>query len=199
VVFLRDPGSTSLGRALREALLHTTAELSPLAEALLFIGGRVRLVEEKIQPALKAGKVVICDRFHDSTMAYQGVAGGLNVPWLDRLGRAAIHHAMPSLTLLLDVKTELGFARLHRAHDRMERKALAFHRRVRTGFLRLARREPGRVMIVDASLPSAQVRNWIEAIMRQRFSRHIADRDGTRGVRLKVRGKRSFQPQPVSL
>jgi dTMP kinase len=72
-------------------------------EALLFIGGRVALVEERIRPALRRGRVVVCDRFHDATVAYQGFGGGLKVPWLDRLGRTAIHGVMPSLTILLDV------------------------------------------------------------------------------------------------
>ena len=165
VVALRDPGSTPLGRALRRALLHTDARLSPLAEALLFIGGRVQLVEEKIRPALAKGRVVVCDRFHDSTMAYQGLGGGVDAPWLDRLGRGAIHGTMPSLTILLDVPTSRGFARLRRARDRMERKAAAFHRRVRAGFRALAAREPRRFAVVDASQPPQTVRALLERIV----------------------------------
>ena len=164
-VTLRDPGSTALGRALRRTLLHTSTSLSPLAEALLFIGGRVQLVEEKIRPALAKGHIVVCDRFHDSTMAYQGIGGRLDVAWLDRLGRAAIHGTMPALTILLDVPTSRGFARLHRARDRMERKAAVFHRRVRAGFLRLAAREPRRFVIVDASKSPREVRMHIEGIV----------------------------------
>ena len=165
VVALRDPGSTALGRALRRTLLHTSARLSPLAEALLFIGGRVQLVEEKIRPALAQGAVVVCDRFHDSTMAYQGIGGKLKVAWLDRLGRSAIHGTMPECTILLDVPTSRGFARLHRSRDRMERKAAAFHRRVRAGFLRLAAREPRRFALIDASKPPRAVRMHIEDIV----------------------------------
>ena len=170
VAALRDPGSTSLGRALRRALLHTQASLSPLAEALLFIGGRVQLVEERVRPALAKGQVVVCDRFNDSTMAYQGIGGGLNVAWLDRLGRAAIHGTMPALTILLDVPTRRGFARLHRERDRIERKAAVFHRRVRAGFLRLAAREPRRFVVVDASTPAAEVRKHIEVVVMQHLT-----------------------------
>ena len=169
VVALRDPGSTALGRALRHALLHTDARLSPLAEALLFIGGRVQLVEEKILPALAQGRVVVCDRFHDSTMAYQGIGGHLDVAWLNRLGRAAIHGTMPSLTILLDVPTRRGFARLRRARDRMERKAAAFHRRVRAGFRALAAREPRRFVVVDASAPPHAVRATIHRVVTERL------------------------------
>ena len=171
VAFLRDPGSTALGRALRQVLLHSSGRLSPLTEALLFIGGRVQLVEERILPALRRGRVVVCDRFHDATVAYQGFGGGLNVPWLERLGRRAIHGVMPSLTILLDVPSAVGFARLHRSRDRMERKALSFHRRVRAGYLRLAKREPSRTMVVDATRGAAAIGAEIEKIVLKRLKR----------------------------
>ena len=171
VTFLRDPGSTALGRSLRQALLQSSVPLSPPAEALLFIGGRVQLVEERIRPALARGQVVICDRFHDSTVAYQGFGGRLDVRWLDRIGRAAIHRVMPTLTVLLDIPTERGFARLHRRRDRMERKGGAFHQRVRRGYLTLAKREPRRFVVIDATRPPAVVRHQIEHIVMQRLSR----------------------------
>jgi len=169
VVLVRDPGSTALGRALRQVLLHSSGQLSPLTEALLFIGGRVALVEERIRPALRRGRVVVCDRFHDSTVAYQGFGGGVPVDLLERIGRRAIGGCMPRLTFLLDLPTEAGFARLRRHHDRIERKTRAFHRRVRQGFLRLAKREPRRFVVVDASRPSAHVQRQIEAIMMKRL------------------------------
>jgi len=169
VVLIRDPGSTAIGRALRRLLLHTSANLSPITEALLFIGGRAQLVEECIQPALRQDRIVICDRFHDATVAYQGFGGGLNVSWLDRLGRAAIHQVMPHLTILLDLPTKQGFARLHHSRDRMERKTVAFHRRLRQGYLRLAAREPERFHIVDATQPLVGVRASIERIVRRRL------------------------------
>ncbi len=172
VTWLMDPGSTALGRALRRTLLHTSAPLSPLAEALLFIGGRVQLVEEKIQPALARRHVVICDRFHDSTVVYQGFGGGVDVPWLDRLGRRAMHGVMPVLTVVLDVPTARGFARLHRSRDRMERKAAAFHRRVRQGYLRLAKREPRRFAVVNAAQPPHAVKQQIRDIVLRRLGRN---------------------------
>ncbi len=160
-VFLRDPGSTAIGRALRQVLLHREAPLSPLQEALLFIGGRVALVEERIRPALARGDVVVCDRFHDSTMAYQGFGSRLDEPWLQRVGRRAIGGMMPDVTVVLDVPTTVGFARLRRSRDRMERKAPAFHRRVRRGYLTLAKREPRRFVVIDASQPEQDVRQQI--------------------------------------
>ena len=170
VVFLRDPGSTALGRVLRKVLLHSTVPLSPLQEAVLFIGGRVALMEERIQPALRRGRVVVCDRFHDATVVYQGFAGGLSVPWLNRWGRKAIHGLMPELTVLLDLPVEQGFARLRRAHDRMERKAWAFHRRVRAGYRTLARRDPQRIVMVDASQPTHLVRRRIASVVLKRLT-----------------------------
>ena len=183
VVFLKDPGSTALGRALRRALLHTSTPLPPMAEALLFIGGRVQLVEERIQPALRRGRIVVCDRYHDSTVVYQGFAGALDVAWLDRLGRSATHHIMPSLTILLDVPTSIGFTRLRRAPDRMERKAASFHRRVRQGYLRLAAREPQRFVVVDATQPIASVRAQLAGAI----TRHL----NSRGPWSVVRGPRT--------
>lgn len=171
VTFVRDPGSTPIGRALRRLLLDAAVPLSPLAEALLFIGGRVQLVEQVIRPALAKGHVVVCDRFHDSTVAYQGFGGGLDVRWLNRMGRAAIHGVMPSLTLLLDLPTATGFRRLHRRRDRMERKARQFHQRVRVGYLRLATREPHRFVVIDASRSSEEVRREIQQVVMQRLPR----------------------------
>jgi dTMP kinase len=177
VVFLRDPGSTALGRTLRHVLLHTAAPMSPLVEALLFIGGRVQLVEEKIAPALAKGRVVICDRFHDATVAYQGFGGELDVPWLNRFGRSAIGGVMPRLTILLDVPPAKGFARLRRAKDRIERKARTFHERVRTGYRKLAARERNRFVVLDASQPPEGIQRRI----RQIVTRRLATPGGGRG------------------
>ena len=170
VIFVRDPGSTALGRALRRMLLHQQAPLSPLMEALLFIGGRVALVEERIRPALRRGRVVVCDRFHDATVAYQGFGGGLNVRWLDRLGRRAVGRTMPALTLVLDLPVEQGFRRLKRSRDRMESKTRQYHRRVRQGFLALARRESRRVKVVDARRTPDAVTADIRRLVARRLS-----------------------------
>ena len=182
VTFACDPGTTSLGTHVRRVLLHEKNALTPMAEALLFIAGRVQLVEEQIRPALKRGRIVICDRFHDSTVAYQGYGGGLNVAWLDQLDRRAINNLMPSLTILLDVPTDVGFARLHRRkasgptgrkarRDRMEQKTLAFHRRVRNGYRALARREPRRMILLDATQSKAALQRAIAALVIRRVSR----------------------------
>ncbi|MBI3088072.1 MAG: dTMP kinase [Candidatus Omnitrophica bacterium] len=182
VTFVRDPGSTALGRRLRRVLLHADVRgMTPLTEALLFIAGRVQLVEELIKPALAKGRIVVCDRFHDSTMAYQGHGGELDVAWLQVVGRRAIGGLMPDLTLLLDVPTEAGFRRVGRHRDRMERKAQAFHRRLRRGYLALARREPRRIIVIDATQPKTRVAQHVQQIVfkRLRMGRVLPLRDPT--------------------
>jgi dTMP kinase len=170
VVAVRDPGSTALGRVLRRVLLHSAGTVSPVAEALLFIGGRVQLVTERIRPALARGAVVVCDRFHDSTIAYQGFGGGLEVTWLSAWGRRAIAGVMPDLTLVLDVPVEVGLARRGgRRADRMERKTPAFHRRVRQGYLALAKQEPRRILLIDATAPVSVVRQRIAEVVSSRL------------------------------
>ena len=169
VVFVRDPGSTALGRALRRVLVGSDEPLSPMTEAALFIGGRVALVEEKIAPALRQGRVVVCDRFHDATVVYQGYAGGIDVSWLDRWGRQAISGVMPDLTLLLDVPVGVGFGRLRRSRDRMERKARQFHQRVRRGYLAWACRHPRRLVVIDAARRMSAVQNDIQRTISSRL------------------------------
>jgi dTMP kinase len=172
VLFVHDPGSTTLGRRLRNVLLHDHLKrISPLTEALLFIAGRIQLVEEQVRPALEAGRIVVCDRFHDSTVAYQGFGGQLEWRWLDRLGRRAIDNLMPNLTILLDVPTNVGFARLQGPKDRMEQKTLAFHRRVRQGYRRLARREPRRFVVLDATRAPSQIHQHIFDVVLRRLAR----------------------------
>lgn len=161
VVLVRDPGSTALGRGLRRVLLHTRQSLSPMAEALLFFAARVQLVEEQIRPALRRGAVVVCDRFHDSTVAYQGYGGRMDAAWLDRVGRRTIGEIMPDVTVMLDAPVEVGFARLKHAKDRMEGKALSFHRRLRRGYLCLAKQYPKRCLVIDATQSPVQVHKQI--------------------------------------
>jgi dTMP kinase len=168
VVLVRDPGSTALGRGLRRVLLHSRQALSPLSEALLFFAARLQLVEEQIRPALARGRVVVCDRFHDSTIAYQGDAGGGDLAWLEQAGRRVVGGVMPNLTIVLDVPARVGLARLGGTHDRIEGKGKAFHGRVRRGFRRLARREPKRIILLDGTQPAAALQqNIVELVMRQ--------------------------------
>ena len=170
VMAVHDPGTTAAGTWLRKLLLHHHGQaMTPMTEAFLFIAGRIQLVRQRIAPALKRGKVVVCDRFHDSTVAYQGYGGKLDVVWLDRVGRRSIGGVMPDLTIVLDVPTRVGFSRLHRAKDRMESKTRAFHERVRRGFLAQARREPRRIVVLDATQPKSLVQQQLLTIVTTRL------------------------------
>ena len=162
VLLLREPGGTALGERLRELLLHREdMPIDPVADALLFNAARAQLVGEVIQPALHAGKTVLCARFADSTLAYQGYGAGLDLVTLKALEAIATGGTSPDLTILLDLPAETGLNRKRRgrgALTRFESRAdLAFHRRVRDGFLRLAREEPGRWRVIDATRPRSEV------------------------------------------
>jgi len=150
----REPGGTELGERIRALLLAPSDEPhDPLADALLFNAARRQLVETVIEPALAAGAVVICARFADSTRAYQGYGGGLPLADLKRLEEIATGGLEPDLTILLDLPAEVGLARKGvDDQTRFETQYdLAFHRRVRNGFLAMAVAEPGRFVVVDAT------------------------------------------------
>ena len=164
----REPGGTSLGEQVRALVLAQTnggAGIDPMAEALLFNAARAQLVAEVIRPALEAGEVVVCDRFADSTLAYQGYGSGASIDDLRAIADAATGGIRPDRTLLLDVSPEIGLAR--KADGTRNRFELAFdvdfHRRVRAGFLDLARREPDRWRVLDAGQPADAVFEAIRA------------------------------------
>jgi dTMP kinase len=150
---LREPGGTVVGEAVRRILLdpdHT--DLGVSAEILLYEASRAQLVDEVIRPALAAGEVVLCDRFFDSTTAYQGYARGIDLARIDALNEAATDGLVPDRTLVLDIDPTVGIRRATaESTDRLEAEDLSFHVRVRDGFLAIADLEPGRVRVIDAS------------------------------------------------
>lgn len=153
VVLTREPGGTPLGERVREILLgRADLGIDPRADALLFNAARAQLVAEVIRPALDAGAVVICARFADSTLAYQGYGAGLPILELRAIASVATGGLEPDLTILLDVDPEVGIRRkAPGARNRFESIDLAFHRRVRDGFLELAREAPARWRVVDSA------------------------------------------------
>jgi dTMP kinase len=153
VVLTREPGGTHLGDRLRTVLLADGGRIDPRADAFLFNAARAQLSTEILRPALAAGQVIVCARFADSTLAYQGYGAGLPLPELRELATIATGGLVPDRTILLDLDPEIGLRRKH-PRDRTRFEAsfdLAFHRRVREGFLALAREEPARFRVVDAS------------------------------------------------
>ncbi|MDP9104614.1 MAG: dTMP kinase [Candidatus Eremiobacteraeota bacterium] len=155
VLVTREPGGTPLGDALRAVFLDPALAVDPIAEVMLLNASRAQLVADVIAPALKARSVVLCDRFFDATVAYQGYGRGLNVDSLLEICLTATHRIAPDLTFLIDIPVELSQARLRArgGADRLEREGTAFHTRVREGYLALAERFPGRYVVLDGTQP----------------------------------------------
>jgi len=155
VLVTREPGGTPLGDALRAVFLDPALTVDPIAEVMLLNASRAQLVADVIAPALKVRSVVLCDRFFDATVAYQGYGRGLNVESLLEICLTATHRIAPDLTFLIDIPVELSQARLRArgSADRLEREGTAFHKRVREGYLALAERFPSRYVVLDGTQP----------------------------------------------
>lgn len=166
-VSTREPGGTALGEALREILLHGDP-LTPLAELFLYAADRAEHVQKCILPALAAGQVVVCDRFTDSTLAYQGYGRGLDLEKIRQLNHLATGGLQPHLTLWLDLPPEVGLARSGLA-DRLEQERLEFHRRVHQGFQALAAAEPQRIVRIDAGGSPLEVAARIWSVVQPRL------------------------------
>lgn len=154
----RAPGGTQIGSAIRDMLLHIQG-LSPRSELLLFLADRAQHVEEIIRPALQDGSVVLCDRFNDSTLAYQGGARGFDEAWVRSLCNFATGDLQPDLTLYLDIDPKIGLARVSRSKDRIESEKLAFHQKIRDAYLSIAQKEPERFHVLDAGKTPEEVFN----------------------------------------
>ena len=167
VIVTREPGGTPIAEKIRRVLLDPgNHRMAPLSELLLLEASRAQHLAQVIVPALKAGKTVICDRFADSSTAYQGYGRGMDLEMINRLNQIAVGGCWPRLTLVFDLPVEQGFARAckrKRSLDRMERQQKAFHQKVRRGFLAIAQAEPDRVKVLDGSFPP----DVIQAAVRQ--------------------------------
>jgi len=163
VVLTREPGGTSIGRRVARWLKWAQdINISPVTELILFNVSRAQLVIEVIQPGLESGKVVICDRYADSTTAYQSYGRGLDLAMVNAVNNAATRGLTPALTVLLDMPVEAGLARKKdKKRDRFEQEDMAFHRRVREGYLKLAASEPKRWLVLDATQSKRKIAELI--------------------------------------
>ena len=163
VILSHEPGGTPLGKEARRYLKQTgKSEISPLAELFLFAASRAQLVAEVIRPSLARGVMVICDRYADSTVAYQGYGRGLDLDVIQAVNTTATQGLLPDLVILLDLPVEIGLARKRSAReDRFEREEAAFHHRVRKGYLKMAAADRQRWLVVDATLPKKRVEQII--------------------------------------
>jgi dTMP kinase len=176
VLLTHEPGGTPFGRRISRWLKWAKdTDISPLTELMLFNASRAQLVNDVIQPALKSGQVVISDRYADSTTVYQGYGRGLDLAMVKSVNKAATQGLTPDLTVLLDAPVEVCFARKGtEKRDRFEQEAIAFHRRVREGYLKLASEEPGRWLVIDASQSKAKIAD----IIWQKVSQLLSSRGG---------------------
>ena len=156
VITTREPGGTHVGASIRQMLLHGE-DVDPRAEALLFAADRAHHVAKVIRPALEDGSIVICDRYMDSSVAYQGGARSLNPKHIRAISLWAVQGLLPDLTVLLDLPVDEGLKRAGNQPDRMESQGQRFHERVRVNFLKLAHAEQKRFTVIDASLPVQEI------------------------------------------
>ncbi len=153
----REPGGTQVGEKIRQILLSSdTIGIEPMAELFLYVAARIEHYRQVIAPARREGKVVLCDRFADATTVYQGFGRGLDLAWIEEIHARALENIKPDLTFLLDLPVEVGLKRAWKRlekdqtrEDRFEKEALEFHRRIREGYLTLARKEPHRILVLD--------------------------------------------------
>ncbi len=160
----REPGGDAVAEGVRTLVLQ--GQVTPRAELLLFLAARAQNVERVIRPGLEAGEVVLCDRYIDSSVAYQGYARGLGPDTVAQLNTFATGGLIPEVTILLDPPPEVGLAR-QRERNRMEAESLAFHQRVREGFLAEAEKNPARISVLDATLPPQALHACIYARVQQ--------------------------------
>ena len=174
VVLTHEPGSTPLGDEISRWLKWANADIAPMTELLLFNASRAHLVDGVIKPNLENGKIVICDRYADSTIAYQYSGRGVDLEIVKKINNAATQGLTPDLTILLDMPSAEGLGhKKARKRDRFERENIAFHQKVRQGYLKLAADEPERWLVIDAT----QSKERIADIIWQRVRRLIAERD----------------------
>ena len=167
VVSTREPGGTELGERLRDLVLHG-GHVGAWAEALIYVAARAQLVDEVIRPALDRGASVICDRYLDSSVAYQGVARGLGLDRMLELNLAAIGGLVPDRTYLLDLDPRQVASRIRRHHDRLEREGDDFRERAAAGYRELAQRFPERIVVLDATRPVDELAEEVYGSLRVR-------------------------------
>ena len=165
VIVTREPGAKGLGVKLREILLNYDGEVSPNCENFLFLADRAQHIDTIVKPAIKSGKIVLCDRHIDSTVAYQGYGRGLDIKQINSLNDLATSGLKPDLTLLFDVDTETSMARVGKNKDRMESAGIEFQEKVRYGYLELAKAEPERIKVFDSRKTIEQLHQEVLAVI----------------------------------
>ena len=170
VLFIREPGGVKISEKIRSILLDTANKgMCDEAETLLYMAARVQLVHEVIEPALKEGMIVLCDRFLDSTIVYQGYGNGVDIDFIKTVGAFVVRNIKPDLTFVFDIDAKKGLSRIKRPKDRIERRALSYHQRVRNGYLKLAAQDPKRIKCIPVNKNKEEihliVRKYLERVL----------------------------------
>jgi dTMP kinase len=171
VLFIREPGGVKISEMVRRILLDVkNTAMSDEAETLLYMSARAQMVAEVLEPALKAGKIVLCDRFLDSTVVYQGYGNGVNLEAIKSVGKFATRGIAPDLTLLFDIDTRQGLSRKGKVKDRIERRSLPYHNRVRRGYQKLAKENPQRIKVIKVNAGKEEiyqiVRGYVDKLLK---------------------------------
>ncbi|MBO6087157.1 dTMP kinase [bacterium] len=167
VVITREPGGKGLGEKLREILLNYDGEVSDRCESFLFLADRAQNIDTIVNPAVNSGKIVLCDRHTDSTVAYQGYGRGLDIDTINHLNNLATNNKKPDLTFIFDIDTETSMKRVGKNQDRMESAGIEFQNRVRKGYLELAQIEPERVKVIDATKTIEEIHEEVLEIIKK--------------------------------
>ena len=166
VICLREPGGTKISEKIRKILLDSRNDsITPITEMLLYMTARSQLVSKIIKPALKKGKIVICDRFLDSTIAYQGYGLGVDIKLIKYVGKFVTSGIKPDLTIFLDLPLKKGLKHRQFSKDRIERRSLAYHSRVRQGYLRIIHSEPQRIKMVKVERDKNKTQSEIKKLV----------------------------------
>lgn len=166
VMMLREPGGVKISEDIRKLLLDpANTAMGDECETLLYMAARGQMVKEVLAPALKEGKIVLCDRFLDSTIAYQGFGNGVDVSFIGQLGAFATKGLKPDLTIVLDIDPDRGLSRTNAQKDRIEQRPLEYHSRVRQGYLSIAKKEPERVKVITVDAGKTEIFQRVKTLI----------------------------------
>jgi dTMP kinase len=174
IIKTREPGGTAFGESLRNAFLHAKMKVYPLSELLVFMAMRAQHVDELIQPALREGAIVLCDRFTDASYAYQGYGRGIDLSIIEMLNKLVTKEIKPDLTILLNCPVERGLTRKAESAfmDRFEKEELSFHRKINGAYEKLSKEEPKRFFVVDGTLEINTIHNAIRKKVEDLLKHH---------------------------
>ncbi|CCY62757.1 thymidylate kinase [Clostridium sp. CAG:967] len=165
VVLTREPGGRGLGEKVREILLNYDGAVSDRCESFLFLADRAQNIDIIVNPAVESGKIVLCDRHIDSTVAYQGYGRGLDLERIKMLNSIATNNRKPDLTFVFDIDVETSMQRVGKEKDRLESEGKEFHNRVRNGYLEIAKQEPERIKVIDASMSIEEIHEEVKKVI----------------------------------